>query len=59
MFDQIPVTFVIDLATPLCQNEFDKFCYYFNMVEKFKEQYVEASDEDGKREVLSQMNRDL
>ena len=53
MFDQIPVTFVIDLATPLCQNEFDKFCYYFNMVEKFKEQYVEASDEDGKREVLS------
>jgi len=42
VFEHIPITFVIDLGTPLCQHEFDKFCYYFNMVEKFKESYLES-----------------
>ena len=42
VFNTIPLTFVIDLGTSLCQQDFDKFCYYFNMVEKFKEQYLEA-----------------
>ena len=39
VFSMIPVTFVIDLGTSMCQHEFDKFCYFFNMIEKFKDQY--------------------
>ena len=59
VFNSIPITFVIDLGTPLCQHEFDKFTYYFNMVEKFKEQYLDAEDENAKQEVLGLMNKNI
>ena len=39
VFASIPLTFVIDLGTPLCQQEFDKFVQYFNMIDKFKEPF--------------------
>ena len=59
MFNYIPVTFVIDLGTPLCQHEFDRFTHYFNMVEKHKEQFQGAEDEAGKQEVLALLNRSI
>jgi len=39
MFSMIPLTFIIDLGTSLCQQDFDKFVHYFNVVEKSKEQF--------------------
>lgn len=45
VFSSIPITFVIDLGTSMCQHEFDKFCYYFNMVEKVRDQYLDSPDE--------------
>ena len=55
----IPITFIIDLGTPLCQGEFDKFVHYFNTVEKYKDQYNQAEDEPGKQEVLTTLNRNI
>ena len=59
VFNTIPITFVIDLGTSLCQQEFDKFTYYFNMIEKFKEPYAEQHSEEGKLEVIANMNRNI
>ena len=53
IFSAIPITFVVDLGTPLCQQEFDKFCYYFNMIEKYVQPYADAPDEASKQEVLA------
>jgi len=44
----IPITFILDLGTTLCQQEFDKFTYYFNIIEKSKESYIEAANDDEK-----------
>lgn len=59
VFNSIPITFAIDLGTTLCQHEFDKFNYYFNMVEKHKEQYNAGRDAEAKAEILSTMNKNL
>ena len=59
VFNSIPITFVIDLGTTLCQHEFDKFCYYFNMVEKHKDQYNSCGDAESQAETLSSMNKNI
>ena len=48
MYNMLPVTFVIDLGNTLCQNEFDRFCYYFNTIEKNKPLYEAAKNEEEK-----------
>jgi len=53
VFNSIPITFVIDLGTSQCQSEFEKFVYYFNMIDKFQEGYQQASDDPAKQEVLA------
>lgn len=39
VFKTLPLTFVIDLSTFVCQQEFDKFVHYFNMIEKQKHNF--------------------
>ena len=34
VFKTLPLTFVIDLSTFVCQQEFDKFVHYFNIIVK-------------------------
>ena len=36
LFSILPVTFVLDYGSPQYKLEFDKFCNYFNVIEKFK-----------------------
>ncbi len=48
VFSIIPLTFIIDLGTSLCQQDFDKFVHFFNVLEKSKEPYAEAIDANGK-----------
>lgn len=59
MFNMIPITFVLDLGTTLCQQEFDKFTYYFNIIEKSRDQYTAANGDTEKEEVMAQMNRNI
>ena len=48
VYNMLPVTFVIDLGNTLCQNEFDRFCYYFNTIEKNKPLYEAAANDEEK-----------
>ena len=59
VYSYLPVTFVIDLSNTLCQNEFDKFCYYFNAIEKSKQLFQDAATEDERADVLSNLNKHL
>ena len=36
-FSVMPLTFLMDLSSPNCQQEFDKFQTYFNILNKYKE----------------------
>ena len=58
VFDFLPLTFVIDLGTSMCSTEYDKFNYYFNSVEKFKNAYNDVKhDEELKADVLNTINQ--
>lgn len=37
--DFMPLTFVVDVANPSSQSDYDKFISYFNVVEKNKKNY--------------------
>ena len=60
VFDFMPITFVIDLGTSMCSSEYDKFNYFFNMIEKTKPAYGEAmSNPDTKSEILNGLNKTI
>ena len=39
VFKTIPLTFVLDLSSPICQQEYDRFVNFFGLVEKHKQAY--------------------
>ena len=49
VFDYLPLTFVIDLGTSMAGIEYDKFHYYFNVIEKFKQQYNDAKGNENEQ----------
>ena len=59
VYNYLPVTFVIDLGSTACQTEFDKFCRYFNTIEKAKQPFSDAGTKDAQAEVLSTLNKHL
>ena len=47
------------MSNTSCQNEFDKFCHYFNTIEKAKQPFKDAGSESAQVEVLANLNKAL
>ena len=46
VFQYLPIQFVLDLSSKNFTNEVDKFCHYFNIIEKAKFKAKETEDYD-------------
>ena len=57
VFDYLPLTFVIDLGTSMCGMEYDKFHYFFNVIEKYRQQFIEMKGNDEQQaQILQNIN---